>query len=173
MKQVRLACCFCVLQVCQPLNSVLHCQADTGRATSQRQQIVVKIRNAQTGLPVWLASPYVFLGKTEPARFPESHRKTRLWNDAHVGVDGASPREARVWIDFLRRDCRYADGGSQFRTFDLVGNTLNDTPAYSLDTILSEGIVAPNFCTSRTQRPEPGVLTIYVIPENFKDLWDE
>ena len=77
-----------------------------------------------------------------------------------------------MWIDFIHRDCRFADGDNRFRTFDFSGNTLNGIGVFDVDTILSSGIVAPNLCSAKTKRPEAGVLTIYVIPATFKELWD-
>jgi hypothetical protein len=147
--------------------------APSGQADPARhQQITVKIRNGKTGRPIWLASPYVFLGKPDPQKFQESYRRTKLWNDAHVDVSGIAPREVRVWIDFIHRDCRFAEGDNRFRTFDLGGSTLSGIGSFDLDTILSTGIVASNLCSAKTQRPEPGVLVIYVIPPTFKELWD-
>jgi hypothetical protein len=81
------------------------------------------------------------------------------------------PREVKVWIDFIHRDCRFAEGDSKFRTFDFDGNTLTGIGSFDLDVILSRGIVAPNLCSTKTQEPEPGVLTIFVIPATFKELW--
>jgi hypothetical protein len=144
----------------------------TGQTTgTPHQQITVKIRNGKTGGAIWLASPYVFLGKPDPQHFEESHRRTKLWSDARVDVSGVAPREIRVWIDFIHRDCRFADGDNRFRTFDFGGNTLNGVGSFDIDTILSTGIVAPNLCGTQTQHPEPGVLVIYVIPATFKELW--
>ena len=31
----------------------------------KHEQITVKVRNGKTGLPVWLASPYVYVGKVD------------------------------------------------------------------------------------------------------------
>ena len=136
------------------------------------QQIVVRIRNGRTGLPIWLASPYVFVGQTDPKKFYESYRRTKLWGDAHVNVTGAAPREVKVWVDFIHRDCRFAATDQSHRTFDFAGNTLRNRETYDIDTILRLGIVAQNLCSAKTQRSEPGVLTIYVLPATFKELWD-
>jgi hypothetical protein len=153
--------------------TVSFAQQSTAVNRNQRQQIIVKIRNAKTGLPIWIASPYVFLGKTDPQRYEQNYRRTQLWGDAHVDVAGVNPREVRVWIDYLHQDCRYSEADyKKFLVFDFGGITLNSTDTYNLDTILSTGIVAHNYCNARTQKPEPGVLTIYVIPESFKELWE-
>ena len=159
-----------LLLICGVCDKTVSSQSEASSAVKQHRQIVVKIRNADTGLPIWLASPYVFVGKAEPQRFRDSYRRTKLWGDAHVDVTGADPKEVRVWIDFIHRDCRFPDG--QYRTFDFGGTTLNGIGAYNLDTILATGVVAPNLCSGRTERPEPGVLTIYVIPATFKELWN-
>ncbi len=93
----------------------------------------------------------------------EAQRKTTFWNDAHVDVTGANPRNVTVVLDFIQRDCRYATSdGSMGAAAD-----------FDLDLILSKGVVAPNLCSSKTQTPKPGVLTIFVIPESFKDNWNE
>jgi hypothetical protein len=142
------------------------------RGPGQPQQITVKIRNGKTGRPIWFASPFVFLGEPDPKNFEASHRRTKWWSDAHVDVSGVTPREVRVWIDFIHRDCRFAEGDNRFRAFDFGGNTLNGIGSFDLNTILSTGIVAPNMCSTKAQHPEPGVLMIYVIPASFKELWD-
>ncbi len=105
-------------------------QTPSQKSVSASQQITVKIRNGKTGLPIWLASPYVFLGTTDPARYMDSYRRTKLWGDAKMDVSGTSPREVRVWIDFLHRDCRYPEGEDRYRTFDFAGNTLRGTATY-------------------------------------------
>jgi hypothetical protein len=58
------------------------------------------------------------------------------------------------------------------RTFDFAGKTLSRIPAYNIDAMLRIGAVAPNLCGAKTTAPSPGVLTIYVIPETFKELWN-
>ena len=135
-------------------------------------QIEIHIRNGDTGRPIWYASPYVFLGTADVNDFARSYRRTRFWNDAHVTVDGVAPREVRVWVDFIDRDCRYAPNDKSMRTFDFAGKTLSRIPAYNIDDVLHTGIVAPNLCGTKTEMPHPGVLTIYVIPETFKELWN-
>jgi hypothetical protein len=142
-------------------------------SSTTHQQIIVRIRNGKTGLPIWLASPYVFLGKTDPQSFTNSYRRTKFWGDAKVDVTGTSPREVRVWVDFLHRDCRVSESDPTYRGFDYAGHTLDTIAIYNLDTVLRIGVVAPNLCGSKTQAPEPGVLTIYVIPATFKELWDK
>jgi hypothetical protein len=126
------------------------------------EQITVKIRNGRTGLPIWLASPYVYVGRVDPQHMAESRRKTAFWSDAHVDVTGANPRKVTVWVDFVDRDCRFAtsDGAMYAADFDL-------------DLVLSKGVVTPNLCSSKTQTPEPGVITMWVIPTTFKELWNE
>jgi hypothetical protein len=45
-------------------------------------------------------------------------------------------------------------------------------PFYDIDQILSSGIVTQNLCGGKTLRPKPGVLTIYVLPESLKEMWN-
>ncbi len=150
----------------------LNAQEATSPAKSHLQ-IIVKIRNGKIGVPIWVASPYVFLGNTDPQKYMDSYRRTEWWADAHVDVSAAQPREVRVWVDYIDRDCRYGDDFKRFLIFDFAGNTLRNTEAYDIDTILSRGIVTRNLCSNKTQQPEPGVLTIYVIPETLKELWND
>ena len=169
---VRAIVSLCLLLLPGPTGLELVSQSAAKTTTNGREQITVKIRNGKTGAPIWLASPYVFLGNPDPQNFEESRRKTKLWGDAHVDVTGVQPREVRVWVDFIHRDCRFAAGDNRFRTFDFGGKTLNGIGSFDLDVILSKGIVAPNLCSSKTAQPEPGVLTIFVLPATFKELWD-
>ena len=147
-------------------------QRSASAAVKSRQQIIVKIRNGETGRPIWFASPYIFLGTADPRQLENSYKRTRFWGDAHVDVSATQPRQVRVWVDFIQRDCRYGSNFKQLRVFDYSGNTLRNTDAYDIDSILATGIVASNLCSARIQQPEPGVLTIYVIPETFKQLWN-
>jgi hypothetical protein len=72
----------------------------------RHEQITVKVRNGKTGLPIWLASPYVYVGNVDANHMAEAQRKTTFWNDAHVDVTGANPRNVTVVLDFIQRDCR-------------------------------------------------------------------
>jgi hypothetical protein len=154
-----------ILQATLPLQPAL--PTDTSRS-----QITIEIRNGKTGGPVWIASPYVFLGTPDPNKFEESYRRTKFWSDAHVDVSGVEPREVRVWVDFTDRDCRYAGDYKDFQMFYFGGETLKRMPFYDIDKILSTGIVTANLCGAKTKQPRPGVLTIYVIPATFKELWN-
>ncbi len=155
-----------------PLGQQVVSQSPSLAGSHPSQQIVVKIRNGKTGLPIWLASPYVFVGETDPQKFRDSYRRTKLWGDARVDVNGANPREVKVWVDFIHRDCRFPAVDQSYRTFDFAGNTLRNSEAYDIGKIMTEGVVAPNLCSTKTQHPEPGVLTIYVLPATFRELWD-
>lgn len=143
-----------------------------GKTQSGRERIEVRIRNGRTGRPIWYASPYVFLGTPDVKSFRESYRRTRFWSDARVDVTGVEPRQVRVWVDYIDRDCRYSATDLSTRTFDFAGRTLSQLPSYDIDEVLRTGIVAPNLCGTKTEKPVPGVLTIYVIPETFKQLWN-
>jgi hypothetical protein len=96
-----------------------------------------------------------------------------MWADAKVDVTRTNPVEVRVWVDFLHRDCRAPEDDDTYRVFDLGGRTLNKMAVYDLDTILKTGVVAPNLCGSKTQSPQPGVLTIYVLPATFREQWEQ
>jgi len=137
-----------------------------------RQQIAVRVRNGRTGHPTRVASPYVFLGNAVAEDFRESYRRTNAWSDARVDLAGVVPREVKVWVDFIDRDCRYGGDYKAFRTFDIEGTNLRRMPSYDIDKILATGIVSENHCGIKTEKPTPGVLTIFVIPETFKELWN-
>jgi hypothetical protein len=102
----------------------------------------------------------------------DSYKRTSGGEMLTLTISSAQPGEVRVWVDFIDRDCRYGDDFKRYLTFDFVGNTLRNTQAYDIDTILSTGIVARNFCSGKIEQPEPGVPTVYVIPETLKELWN-
>jgi hypothetical protein len=79
----------------------------------------------------------------------------------------------RAWVDLIDRDCRSAANFKDLRRFDLGGGTLRQMPVDNIDQILSSGIVTSNLCGQKTQRPRPGVLSIDVLPESLKELWDD
>lgn len=65
-------------------------------------------------------------------------------------------------MDMVDRDCQYAtNDGSMQAIADL-----------DLDLALAKGFVGRNFCGSKSQAPEPGVITLYVLPETSKELRD-
>jgi hypothetical protein len=65
-------------------------------AQDRRQLVTIKIRDGKSGLPIWLASRYVFVGSASPSQLEEARRPTRFWSDAHVDVGTADPRQLRV-----------------------------------------------------------------------------
>ncbi|MBB5061537.1 hypothetical protein HDF16_006273 [Granulicella aggregans] len=137
-------------------------RSSANNGSAKHQRITIRVRNGKTGFPIWLASPIVYVGKVDVQHMDEARRKTVLWNDAHINVQGADPRRVTVVVELVDRDCR--DAASD--------GSLSATSEFDLDLVLSKGVVAPNLCSSKTQKPEPGVITLYVLPETIKELWN-
>ena len=104
----------------------------------------------------WRGLAYVSVGSRESV-----DKRTNLLGEARVDVTNADPPQVAVGVDFISRDCRYADK-SQTRLL-----------TYSIDEIRSKGIVSDNYCGTARRDPKPGVLMIYAIPLTNRELWNE
>jgi hypothetical protein len=122
--------------------------------------IKVKILNGKTGLPVWwLASPFVYVGSSTA----QVAKRGNLLGEATIDVSQADSPVVRVWVDYIDRDCRVTPGANEPRVEEIQ---------YSIPEIETKGIVSPNLCGTKRRKPAPGILSIYVIPATFKELWD-
>jgi hypothetical protein len=122
-----------------------------------KEKITIKLLNGKTGRVVWWRGlAYVSVGKRESV-----DKRTNLRGEARVDVTSADPPQIAVGVDFISRDCRYADK-SQTRPL-----------SYSIDEVRSKGIVSDNYCGPAKRDPKPGFLMIYVIPLTNRELWNE
>jgi hypothetical protein len=115
-----------------------------------QRSVVVQVLNGKNGKPirdrkfnVWLGDGGMLLLDTDAA------------GKIQLDVANVQPPKVRVNPN-TRFDCRNKrDFGSGYKI------------EYSLDEILSKGIVGTNLCGSRTRAPVPGVLVIYLRPRTF------
>jgi hypothetical protein len=126
-------------------------QSDTAGAPSFQSQKFITVRtiNAHTDVPVWWrSSPTICVGSaTYDACI---YKKGNLFGDVRVDVSHADIPTIRVGEDFVS-----CGGGGE----------------YSIDEIISHGVVSENDCGKAKRQPKPGVLVIYVVPMSFKELW--
>jgi hypothetical protein len=122
----------------------------------QSKILTLRLLNGKTGRPIWWrGSPDVYLGTSSvPIR-----RKTNLLGEEKIDVRDADERKLKVWVDFIEKDCRSKD----FRRID---------ETYSIDEVMTRGIVSMNYCGPSRERPAPGTLVIYVIPMTLRELWN-
>jgi len=118
--------------------------------------IVIRFLNGKNGKPIRDKQVTIGLGKSGAiARDADSKGEIPL------DIPGVEPRELRVRPDDYF-DCRFkhdqmGPGGLELK--------------YSLDEIVSKGIVGDNFCGKAHVSPTPGVLTLYLRPRTFMELW--
>jgi hypothetical protein len=140
--------CLCFLFL---LGAMTHYDTATPAARSPSpKSVIIRTVNAKTDIPVWwLSSPGICVGS---AKYDACiAKKGNLFGDVHVDVSHADLPTITVSEDFV--SC--SGGGT-----------------YSIDEIISHGIVAENNCGKTRRQPKPGVLVIYVTPMSFKELWN-
>ena len=119
--------------------------------------IVIRFLNGKSGKPVRDKQVTVGLGKSG-AVFRDADSKGEIVLD----VPNVEPRELRVRPDDYF-DCRFKRDQMGPGGLDLK---------YSLDEIISKGVVGDNFCGKAHVLPTPGVLTLYLrsrtLIEGFK-----
>ena len=110
--------------------------------------IVIRLVNGKNGKPIVDKQVNIELGKSEISRDPDSQGEIVL------DILNVEPRELRVRPnnDF---DCRFKKDQMGPGGLDLN---------YSLDEIVSKGIVGDNHCGKAHVLPIPGILTLYLRP---------
>ncbi len=123
---------------------------------AQQSKIVIRLLNGKNGHPISDTSVNVWLGNEISASLmvPDA--------EDEIGLDlaGVEPRTIRVAPN-MRLDCRSTNGHSP----------PGDQIPYSLDEILSKGIVGENVCGKATASPTPGVLILFFRPMTFYERW--
>jgi hypothetical protein len=131
------------------------------RSAAQRQntprttpnKIILRLLNGKNGKPIRFELPNIWVGSARAPVNPRTDAKGEIQTD----VSGAEPRTVGVMGNWYV-DCR-AEGVP-------LGTK------YSIDTILSKGIVTENNCGKAWVEPTPGVLVIYLRPMTFwEKLW--
>jgi hypothetical protein len=123
---------------------------------AQQSKIVIRLLNGKNGHPIGDSTVNVWLGNEISA--------SQMIPDAkdEIGLDlaGVEPRTLRVAPN-MRLDCRSTNGHSP----------PGDQIPYSLDEILSKGIVGENVCGKATASPTPGGLILFFRPMTFYERW--
>ena len=126
----------------------------SGLCPAQQTRIVIRLLNGKNGHPIRDASVNVWLGNNYSLPIPDSR------DEIDLDAAGAEPRTLRVAPN-MRLDCRSANGHSP----------PGDQIPYSLDEILSKGIVGENVCGKAAASPTPGVLILFFRPMTFHERW--
>lgn len=121
---------------------------------AQQGSIVIRLVNGRTGKPIRDRQVNIWLG---------AERMASIDANAHgeipVDLTATSSHEIRFSPDF-RHDCRFDTGFSK-----------GDTLPYSLDEIMTHGIVGANLCGKATSTPTPGVLILFLRPRTMMESW--
>lgn len=118
------------------------------------QTITVRLLNGKNGKPITDREFNIWLGdRGNVLRNTDSNGEIKMY------IADVTPRTIRVLPDF-RFDCRSKQDFGR-----------GDRIEYSLDEILSRGVVSQNLCGSAESRLYPGVLIIFVRPRTFMEKW--
>jgi len=123
----------------------------------QATKIAVRFVNGTNGKPIRDKAVNIWLG-SEKVFFQDTNSKGEITLD----IRSAQPRELAVGPDFVF-DCRST------RDSDL---TMRRTLKYSLDEIVSKGVVGDNLCGTVTASPTPDVLILFMRPRTSKEKRD-
>ncbi|MGD0429407.1 MAG: hypothetical protein ABSC10_22095 [Candidatus Acidiferrales bacterium] len=126
-------------------------------ASSEPTARAIKFRllNGKNGKPIKNENPSIWIGDaTEPINpYTDSH------GEIVVNVTDIRSQQLRVLPDW-DADCRFkgdSDAGMQVK--------------YSLNKIITTGVVSENLCGKRRIDPVPGVLVLYLRPRTFMEKW--
>ena len=120
----------------------------------QATKIVLRFIDGKNGKPLRDKGVNIFLGGEK-----DSWRDTDSKGQITLAIGSAQPRELSVGPDFVF-DCRST------RDSDIL---LARTLKYSLDEIITKGIVGDNLCGAATASPVPGALILFVRPRTSKE----
>jgi hypothetical protein len=121
-----------------------------------RKTIIVRMLNGVNEKPASNEYPYVWMGAAKRHRL---NLRTDSHGEIVLDVTNAQPDEIRMMPNY-NVDCRFA--GDQN-----VGKGIR----YSVEDIISKGMVGDNVCGTSHVLPTPGVLVLYVRPRTFKERW--
>jgi hypothetical protein len=119
-------------------------------------KIVLRMLNGKTGKPIW-RHDYANIWLGNAAVF---NRSTDSRGEVIIDVSNVQPPEIR-FLPNTYFDCRSKRDNTSFREVK-----------YSLDEIISKGVVGENVCGKTRVSPTPGVLVMYVRPRTFIEGWN-
>jgi hypothetical protein len=122
--------------------------------SAQEGHITIRLLNGRTGKAIRDKSFNVWLGNGKMLLLTPNQNGEIVLDASNV-----QPREIRV-LPNTRFDCRFERDVSS-------GSRIT----YSLNEILSRGAVTENFCGNHTASPTPGVLTVFLRPRSFIELF--
>jgi hypothetical protein len=118
---------------------------------AQQTAITVRLVNGKNGKAITDKAFNIWLGNSF-----EGLHDTDAKGEIKLDVTNIEPRKIRVLPDF-RFDCRESHGSG------------GDRIEYSLDEILSAGVVGENLCGRAGSLRQPGVLVIFVRPRTLTE----
>ena len=124
------------------------------QAGGHLDRITVRMLNGKNGKPIRHEVPNIWLSN---AKYPSNPLAEK--GEVTLEIDSTQPREIRVMPNYYV-DCR-------FKGDTIEGLSLK----YSVDEIVSKGIVGGNLCGQVHAAPAPGVLVLYVRPRTFWEKW--
>jgi hypothetical protein len=119
-------------------------------------KIVLRLVNRKNGKPIRNELPNIKLGNAAPIG-PRTDSKGEII----VDIGNVQPFRISV-LPNMYFDCRYKRDQTNGGALQL---------SYSLDEIISTGIVGENLCGKARVSPTPGVLVLYVRPRTFIEAW--
>lgn len=122
-------------------------------AQQSNRKIVLQLLNGKNGKPIRDENINVWLGNVQSWPTADSQGEVML------DFSHAQPSEIRVMPNY-RFDCR-------FKADAMGGRSVK----YSLNEIITKGIVGENLCGKISALPRPGVLTLFVRPRTFFEKW--
>jgi hypothetical protein len=133
------------------LSALLFCAA-----ICQAQQTILTIRllNGKNGKSITDRDFNIRLGNSNSLLHDTDSR-----GEIKLDVADVYPRKISVLPNF-RFDCRSKQDLGEGRSIE-----------YSLDEILTKGLVSNNFCGKASSVPQPGALVIFVRPRTFIEKW--
>jgi hypothetical protein len=125
-----------------------------GLCPAQQTIITIRLFNGKNAKPITDRNFNIWLGNSNNLLHDTDSR-----GEIKLDVADVNPRKIRVLPDF-RFDCRSKQ--------DFGEGQLNE---YSLDEILTKGVVSKYLCGKATSLPQPSVLVIFVRPRTFIEKW--
>ena len=117
---------------------------------AQQTKIVIRLMNGKSGKPIRDRSFNVWLGNRQMSLLNADSK-----GEIELDVASVEPHELRVSPN-TKFDCR---SKHDFSRGDLIKYSLND--------IISKGVVGENLCGKAAALPTPGVLTIFLRARTF------
>lgn len=153
MNQRRAGRFFLILGMC--LVSVFCLSHQRNSEVGDGQSITILVLNGKTGKPVENEKVNVWLGEAKDAVFLETDSNGKI----QLRI-GSNQEKTLRFLPNWYVDCRYGKNGPQLMNLK-----------FFLDDIVSQGVVAENFCGHVSSKASPGTLVIYVRKPSFMEAF--